>query len=145
MEDLVWTASIILPPSRTSPGSARRLLEVAAREWALPDLDSAELLLTEVVTNAAVHAGTEMTVRLTVQGGRLRAEVSDCSKSVPQLRRPTVQSEGGRGLLLLQQLSHDWGWEESDDSPRCKTVWFELDSAEPAPVQEFDLESVDAI
>ncbi len=139
------SATINLPPSRTSPRSARRLLELAAQEWAMPELDSAELLLTEIVTNAAVHAGTDMTVSLSVSSGRLRVEVSDCSREMPRPRRPTTGSEGGRGLLLLQRLSHSWGWATSEDSPRCKTVWFELDRQQETPFAEFDLDSVEAL
>lgn len=124
------TASMTLPAEPTSPRSARELLRLLGRSWQVPDLDDADLLLTEVVTNVVVHAHTTMSLRLLWTCGCLRVEVSDCSSAMPRARRATRRatrrSRHGRGLLLLDRLADAWGVTEHEDSDSCKTVWFEL-------------------
>lgn len=148
----VWTACIDLPPEDTSPRTARALLRAALEQWHVGDLDSAELLLTEVVTNAVVHAHTPFTLHLSAAPGWARVEVRDCSPEPPRRRRPTSRSEHGRGLLLLDRLAHQWGWDEQPDSHTCKAVWFEVTTTgtsdqydDPALHAAFDLDNTDTL
>lgn len=115
-----------LPASRTSAGLARaelrRLLEEAGhQEW----LDRAELALSEVVTNALVHAGGEVDLELCVDDDRLRVEVGDGSPHVPAPRDYAPLAGTGRGLHIVDELVDAW-----DVQPRSpgKVVWFELRS-----------------
>ncbi|PPK92662.1 anti-sigma regulatory factor (Ser/Thr protein kinase) [Kineococcus xinjiangensis] len=129
--DYPWTACVTLPPSPTSPRTARRLLDLVAAAWDVPVPEPAELLLTEVVTNVVVHAHTDMTVHLYAGPAGLRVEVDDSSPEPPHERRPTHRSEHGRGLLLLQRLARQWGYEVHDGPAPAetgKTLWFELSS-----------------
>ncbi|MFF2650997.1 ATP-binding protein [Streptomyces sp. NPDC058045] len=114
-----------------SAGRVRKLLRERAVVWRLPEeaTESAELLLTELVTNAYRHAraprGREIWVRCTLDGGRLRIEVSDAGDTFPVPQQPDLDGESGRGLTLVAALSADWG---ADPRP-CgigKTVWCEL-------------------
>jgi anti-sigma regulatory factor (Ser/Thr protein kinase) len=147
----VWTACIALPPEDTSPRTGRALLRAALDQWHVGDLDSVDLLLTEVVTNAVVHAHTHFTLHLSATPGWVRVEVRDCSPEPPRRRRPTSRSEHGRGLLLLDRLAQRWGWEEHPDSATCKAVWFEItagstgDHDDPALYAAFDLANTDPL
>jgi PAS domain S-box-containing protein len=114
----------VLPPQPASVGEARRavrgLLATAGRD----DLtDTAELLVSEVVTKALLHAGTEIVLRATLDGTTLRVEVADGSPHLPVRRRYSATSGTGRGLLMLEQLVDDWGVSRQGDG---KTVWFLL-------------------
>lgn len=87
-------------------------------------VETAQLLVSEVVTNALVHAGTPIDFHAFVGGAGLRVEVSDGSKSPPSPRSYAGMAGTGRGLHLLQQLGDRWG---TLTHPDGKTVWFELD------------------
>ncbi len=100
----------------------RDVLTAARRE----DLvETAQLLVSEVVTNALVHAGTTIDFHASVGDAGLRVEVSDGSTQAPAARSYAAMAGTGRGLRLLQQLVDHWGTLARPDG---KTVWFELDS-----------------
>jgi PAS domain S-box-containing protein len=102
----------------------REVLAAAGRD----DLtQTATLLVSEVVTNALLHAGTPVDVRLTVDGEGLRAEVEDGSPHLPVRRRYASTAGTGRGMMMLEQLVDDWGVSRHRDG---KTVWFLLTSTE---------------
>ncbi|MDX2702589.1 ATP-binding protein [Streptomyces sp. PA03-6a] len=109
----------------------RRLLREALRSWGVPDLaDTAELLTTELVTNALRHTdrGAVLTVTLLPGGDhRLRVEVRDFTTRHPRLRAPSDRRTSGRGLLLVQSLADAWGVRPDGDGTG-KIVWFELDA-----------------
>jgi anti-sigma regulatory factor (Ser/Thr protein kinase) len=124
----------VLPCDASSVGKARRLLhqELAAlgaadlgnSGFVAPDLvDAAGLLVSELVTNAVVHARTDVTLHVTVRRGVLRIEVTDGSPVVPTPRRPSGLTGTGRGLQLVDRLSDRWG---VDKARKGKTIWFEL-------------------
>jgi PAS domain S-box-containing protein len=99
-----------------------------------PDLlDSAELLVSEVVTNAIVHAGTVIDVHFCLDDGGLMAEVVDGSPHMPVRRHYSNLAGTGRGLGLLEKLVDRWGVRRQTGS---KTVWFELRTGDPQPVGE---------
>ncbi|MFE3598244.1 ATP-binding protein [Streptomyces sp. NPDC059096] len=88
----------------------------------------AELLMSELVTNALVHTETGAVVTATVADSRLRVEVRDFVGALPappEPHRPVPDdSTHGRGLALVRSLADDWGIRAR---PLGKVVWFELD------------------
>ncbi|MDF3289961.1 MULTISPECIES: ATP-binding protein [Streptomyces] len=111
-------------------GEVRALLRDQLRRWEVPGLvDTAELLTSELVTNALVHTdqGAVFTARLTGGAeGRLRVEVRDFSARRPKPRQATDHTPSGRGLLLVKELADAWGVRVQRLG---KTVWFELAAA----------------
>ncbi|GAA2251655.1 ATP-binding protein [Streptomyces amakusaensis] len=81
------------------------------------------LLVSELVTNACLHAGgpTELVLRHTPD--RLRIELSDPSPDLPRRRPRAVSQPGGHGLIVLDRLSLKWGAEPVDGG---KVVWAEI-------------------
>jgi serine phosphatase RsbU (regulator of sigma subunit)/anti-sigma regulatory factor (Ser/Thr protein kinase) len=88
---------------------------------------AAELILSELITNAIRHGAAPIRVRL-LYGRTLICEVSDASNTAPHLRRAASTDEGGRGLFLVAQLSQSWG---TRYLPEGKVIWAEcgLDAA----------------
>ncbi len=90
-------------------------------------VDTAVLLTNELVTNASLHVGGSIRLRLLTAPGLVRIEVEDSSPRGPVPRRELDRERtSGRGLHLLQQLGRAWGVEPR---PRGKAVWCELDVA----------------
>ena len=122
-----------LPPLGSSPSIARRIVESVISDHGLDAvLDEALLLVTELVTNAVVHAGTDVDLRIDVAANRLHVEVTDRTPGLLHIdsHLPSEQREGGRGLLLLDALAAEWGTRHFRWG---KSVWFALDTrAEPA-------------
>jgi anti-sigma regulatory factor (Ser/Thr protein kinase) len=84
----------------------------------------AQLLTTEVVTNAVVHGAGEVAFRARCTDHLLRVEVGDSGAGTPEPVEPdNPRRRGGRGLSILEALAADWGIEAWDGG---KTVWFEL-------------------
>jgi PAS domain S-box-containing protein len=100
----------------------RACLVDAGREELVED---AELLVSEIVTNALVHAGTAIDVTCSLDDGGLRVEVGDGSPHAPSPRRYGIQAGTGRGLRLLREMVDDWGVLPGE---RGKTVWFQMSS-----------------
>jgi anti-sigma regulatory factor (Ser/Thr protein kinase) len=106
----------------------------AARHWVADVLspgwngssttDDVVFLVSELASNAIVHAGSPFTVRISESGVRLRVSVADHDPTRPQLRRPTSDDMRGRGLQCVAALAASWGTEliEGDG----KAVWFEV-------------------
>ena len=82
--------------------------------------DVAELLVSELVTNAVLHAGTVVRLRILGDGSGVRIEVSDGMEAKPSRRRYSAEAATGRGLGLVEALAADWGT-RSDGAG--KTVW----------------------
>lgn len=93
------------------------------RQWGLDDLVStAELLVSELVSNALRHASGPLHLTLERVSG-LRCLVSDGSADLPRPADAGPEDECGRGLLLVDMLAAQWGCE---GGPGGKSVWFEL-------------------
>ncbi|MFI5984603.1 ATP-binding protein [Streptomyces sp. NPDC051555] len=93
------------------------------------------LLVSELVTNACLHAGGPGALVLRHTGGGLRMEVSDGSPEHPRRRSPDDPSvPGGHGLVVLERLSRAWGW-EPNDVVGGKTVWAEVAAPIPPPAR----------
>ncbi|MFF8641964.1 SpoIIE family protein phosphatase [Streptomyces sp. NPDC015345] len=126
-----WT----LPRDPKSVGRARELACDQLRAWDLEPLcDTAELLVSELVTNALRYGEGEIRLRLLLDR-TLVCEVWDGGFVQPRRRRARDTDEGGRGLQLVGLLSAAWG---SRRTPRGKTVWFEL------PLPDGETEPMDA-
>jgi serine phosphatase RsbU (regulator of sigma subunit)/anti-sigma regulatory factor (Ser/Thr protein kinase) len=130
---------LTLPAELRSPAVARSAVRSVAVEGELSDLlDEALLLTTELVTNAVVHAGTEVTLDLLADPTGLTVTVLDAAPGPLIVARSLAGEDGdtdeadeerGRGLLLLDRLSDRWGTVHHDDG---KGVWFHLPRV-PAP------------
>lgn len=125
-----WDASWPLSRELTSARRARRLVTAQLDEWNLEDLaDTAELLVSELVTNALRHTRGPLRLNLCVRGSRLRCEVEDTDPAGPVRRVVDADAEGGRGTELLDLLAEAWG---STRMPTGKTMWFEMPKDTPA-------------
>ncbi|MFF7971989.1 SpoIIE family protein phosphatase [Streptomyces sp. NPDC007905] len=114
-----WT----LPREPRSVGRAREYARAQLVSWDLePLVDTTELLVSELVTNALRYGEGEIRLRLLLDR-TLVCEVWDAGLVQPRRRRARDTDEGGRGLQLVGLLSAAWG---SRRTPRGKTVWFEL-------------------
>ncbi|MGV9564341.1 SpoIIE family protein phosphatase [Streptomyces sp. NPDC003480] len=114
-----WT----LPREPRSVGRAREYARGRLLAWDLePLVDTTELLVSELVTNALRYGEGEIRLRLLLDR-TLVCEVWDAGLVQPRRRRARDTDEGGRGLQLVGLLSAAWG---SRRTPRGKTVWFEL-------------------
>ncbi|MFI9047554.1 SpoIIE family protein phosphatase [Streptomyces sp. NPDC053427] len=112
-----------LAPEARSVARARELARDQLTDWGLQELvDTTELLVSELVTNALRHGHGEIRLRLLLDR-TLVCEVWDADLAQPRRRRARDTDEGGRGLQLVGLLSTGWG---SRRTPRGKTVWFEL-------------------
>lgn len=103
---------------------SRRLVAAVLRDAGRLDLlDAAQLLVSELVTNAVVHARTQIELFVSAGPGGLRVAVRDRSAHLPTLRRYDRGATTGRGLQLVRLLAHRHG---ANSDGHGKTVWFEL-------------------
>lgn len=88
-------------------------------------VEAAALLVSELVTNAVIHARSEVDLVIGRQGSRavLRVEVSDQSAEPPNLGSFDLDTLSGRGLALVEALADRWGVETHSAGKR---IWFEL-------------------
>lgn len=108
----------------SSVRQARRLVQGVLRDWSREDVADEVLLLTsELVTNAVVHARSEVKLTVVPIGSNLRVEVADSGEGSLQLREADENAVHGRGLMLVEAMSRSWG--TSADEAR-KMVWFEI-------------------
>jgi len=117
-----WVEALTLHHSLTAPREARRFVRRLAEK--VPELDDLELLLSELVTNAVIHAGGDVQVTISIDTHRVHVEVGDTNRTPPALRTP--DGTGGRGLRLVDAVATRWGiiFDHSG-----KSVWFEVDAA----------------
>ncbi len=121
-------SSLTLDPLAEAVSAARRYVRERLAEHGRLDLeDSAVLGVSELVTNATIHARTRIELSVTPTGeGALRIAVRDFSAALPRQRQYGLDATTGRGLRLLESLSHRWGVDHIDDeSGSGKVVWFE--------------------
>ncbi|WP_328904448.1 MULTISPECIES: SpoIIE family protein phosphatase [unclassified Streptomyces] len=128
-----------LPREPRSVGRARELARGQLTSWGLEDLvDTTELLVSELVTNALRYGEGEIRLRL-LRDRTLVCEVWDAGLVQPRRRRARDTDEGGRGLQLVGLLSAAWG---ARRTPRGKTVWFELPLPDGRPAAERSVEEL---
>ncbi|MFE3032885.1 ATP-binding protein [Streptomyces canus] len=116
------TTGAIAEVDRAVPYRVRLIIRAGLRHWGLSVLtESAELLATELVTNAFKHGRGDVGVRLYVTASHLLIEVRDGSAERPVSRRTSLDAEHGRGLLLVTSIADHWGV-----SPDGTTTWCSL-------------------
>ena len=124
---------------------ARRQVRAAIRSCPVPvDLDVALLLTSELVTNAvrheAGHRAQAVVLDINCSHGRFRVDVHDTSRSLPAVADVPADAETGRGLLLVETLSDEWGFYHT---PAGKAVYFTLVSQPDQVDQVEQLEQLD--
>lgn len=103
-------ASTELGRSTSAAVEARTFVATALRRWDLETLVvDAELLTSELVTNAVLHARSDVTVTVAVADGTAEIGVTDTSVAPPTPRWAASSAEGGRGLKLVDSVAADWG------------------------------------
>ncbi len=131
---IVMTASLTLAADVRNVGAARRMVrDTMFDSGAEADLDSVVLAVSELVTNALVHTGAEVGLRVWSSPTGTRVEVEDSSVHVPVLRHYAQTAGTGRGVQLVEELSDRWGVELGGSG---KVVWFEVgEPVGPTPPQ----------
>jgi anti-sigma regulatory factor (Ser/Thr protein kinase) len=128
--------STVLPCDRRSAGQARAWTDAWLGSWDVDDDGATTLLVSELVTNAVVHARRTSVITLAVAAGMIEVGVTELGSSrstIPEQRDvvvpgvPEVLRESGRGLLIVEALSHDWGAVSADGGG--KQVWFRRPAA----------------
>jgi anti-sigma regulatory factor (Ser/Thr protein kinase) len=110
-----------LPPEARSATRARAVTREHLATICPPRaVESAALVVTELVSNAVRHAETEMLLVLNVAPGHIDVRVQDASPALPERREAGPESLSGRGLAIVDELASAWGVEERDGT---KIVW----------------------
>lgn len=116
---------VVLSPEPQAVAAARAFVRRTGTLWGLEStLDSALLVVSELVTNAVVNARSQVTVRLRLEPDQLVVEVEDEDSRLPVLQQHNDwDALGGRGLMLVDALAARWG---SQPCPFGKVVWAAL-------------------
>ncbi|MFI1920884.1 MULTISPECIES: SpoIIE family protein phosphatase [unclassified Streptomyces] len=118
----VATWDIPADPSLVAPIRKQAVDQLS--RWGLSEASfTTELVVSELVTNAIRYGAHPIRLRLIHDAATLICEVSDTSHTAPHLRRAKTWDEGGRGLLLVAQLTQRWGSRHTSEG---KTIWAEL-------------------
>jgi anti-sigma regulatory factor (Ser/Thr protein kinase) len=114
--------TVFLPADVTAPARARHEVRAAMLGFGLAEaqLDDVLLATSELVTNAFEHGERPKRLELAYDGNRLTLRVHDAGLLTPELRAPSPAEARSRGLVLVQALSEDWGFERC---PGGKFVW----------------------
>lgn len=121
-------ASCTFEPQADQVAQARRFVAQCLRGWNL-DAPDATLLVSELATNAVLHARSEFSVEVEAAADSIRVEVHDGNSRLPTFSAVKPDAYSGRGLMLVQTLSISWGVDAHGDEG--KTIWFEV-AAKPA-------------
>lgn len=118
--------------------AARQQLRELLHDWPSPDqVDSAVLLVSEMLTNVLVHTDADALLLAEVRGEpgsrRMRVQVTDTSDALPHKRRPGELASSGRGLVLMELLADTWG---VDPRGEGKSIWFELHESDGPAAEE---------
>jgi len=117
--------SLQLSPDHAAASKARRFVSDTMREWGCADaIPDAELLVSELVTNAVLHARSATRVTIDHAGTTVRISVCDDSPARPRLRDYGPEAVTGRGLVIVDRIARRWGVDPNADG---KCVWFEIE------------------
>jgi anti-sigma regulatory factor (Ser/Thr protein kinase) len=131
----VTTSAVTLPAEVASTPRARIYVRTALTGILSADVVAmAELCVSELVTNAVLHAGTPVRVHVAPVSGGIRIHVRDGSAAMPLRVRHSRTAATGRGLGLVETVSQAWGVDTHGDGG--KTVWCELDTTPAPPTDE---------
>ena len=112
-----------LAAALTAPAEARRLVAAALGAWPPHRRALVQLLTSEVVTNAVLYGEGRIQIGVGLDADAVRVEVSDEGAGRPVPAPPDAWGEHGRGLLMVDAVSHEWGVDELDEG-QGKVVWF---------------------
>lgn len=123
--DPAATVQVELPATVESPRLARRVIGAACDRWGTgPDVrGGAELAVSELVTNAVIHARTPVLLLAEYDGHNLTIAVGDGDAKMPTVAPPSLLREEGRGMSIVDQLGATWGVQRT---VLGKTVWVSL-------------------
>jgi anti-sigma regulatory factor (Ser/Thr protein kinase) len=116
-------ASLHLDPDPAAAREARSWIVSALGNWPDAGVETARLLVTEVVTNAVLHARTPIEVCVRPVGSRIRFEIADEHPAGPLFKHFQLDAMTGRGLRLLDSMADEWGVARTEGG---KVVWFTL-------------------
>ncbi|GGM29180.1 hypothetical protein GCM10011608_12350 [Micromonospora sonchi] len=125
------TAHVDLPMEPPALAAARQMVRTVLSVWGFRDpdwVDDAVLVAVELVGNAVRHGNGRLELRVSAEGDQVTISAVDGSAVVPR-RRP-VDSDGGRGLGIIEALLQAWGVEEYHGG---KLVWIRLTPPSPQP------------
>lgn len=135
-QDTWQTCEAAFAPGPEAARSARHFVAAALSRWNMEALsDSAQLVVTELGTNALRHARSQFTVHLARTSAKLRISVWDSCSEVPKWRDAAPDATSGRGIAVVHALADNWGWDvhaiegdHADGGSRRtgKDVWAEL-------------------
>ncbi|MGW2249918.1 ATP-binding protein [Kitasatospora sp. NPDC001660] len=122
-----------MPCAPESAKAARVLVEEKFTKWGRLELiDTAQLIISELVGNSARHTGcTRITVSLRLEGPTISVAVRDSSHTLPIVITTSDKATSGRGMALVDALSPRWGVEWA---PRGKWVWAEVPTPPKTPL-----------
>ena len=120
-----YEAAFELPPAVDSIARARAIVRSLDPDLGLREdvVGDAELLVSEVVTNAIRHGGPLIRLNVTVDGRGLEVRVYDGARTMPVPRHPDVDVPNGRGLQIVESVATSWGIVMEATG---KTVWFRI-------------------
>ena len=106
--------------------AVRTFVALALAYWGMQDVaEDAVLLTNEIVTNAVRHVGTGYRLTVRFDAPSVVIEVFDCSTHLPHRIIASQLAEGGRGLVVVEEVADSWGTRVEESG---KTVWFSLRS-----------------
>jgi anti-sigma regulatory factor (Ser/Thr protein kinase) len=120
-----WEATAEFTATSTGPGAARHFVKDVFRTWDLSGavIDDAELVISELATNAVVHARSPFRVAVRRLESGARLSVFDESPVTPGLREGVRGGDSGHGLHLIAALAESWGVAPENQG---KEVWAQL-------------------
>jgi anti-sigma regulatory factor (Ser/Thr protein kinase) len=117
-----WSHETVLAAEPLSASRARDFIyEHLVAHGLLHLVEDVRLVTSELTTNAMVHARTPFVVTLSEMDGSVRLTIRDGSPTVPARVTPQVMDMSGRGLMLVEMLSEEWGARTDGDG--SKSVW----------------------
>ena len=122
-----WRASVDVPATERGPGAARRVVSALLPVWGLSDLrDDAELVVSELVTNAYLHApGTDsFELELVKRPQGVRISLADGASIRPVIAELSHDGPNGRGMAIVETLCTRWG---AEDHHGGKRVWVDVE------------------
>jgi anti-sigma regulatory factor (Ser/Thr protein kinase) len=126
------TAERTFEPTRTAVGLARHFVLEEIADLPKSLLDSTAVMVSELASNAVLHARSQFRICIERVSDSVRIEVTDSGGGFPEPQlEPTRDAIHGRGLFIVQHMADEWGVTQSRDG-REKCVWFRIDIPEPA-------------
>jgi anti-sigma regulatory factor (Ser/Thr protein kinase) len=118
--DRVWRT---FAPNASEVFAARHFVAWVLEGWGM-EIEDLPLLVSELATNAVLHARSDFEVTVIRSPRVVRVEVFDQNTRLPSFAVAPTDAYSGRGLMLLRGLSTNWGVESHSDTG--KTIWFEV-------------------